>query len=64
MKKVLLLAIPVGLAALVAGQWQDINRYLKIKQISSGQGHPENVPVHGRIGYPQRPTPGGDVSER
>jgi hypothetical protein len=61
MKKVLLFLIPAGLAALIAGQWQDIARYIKIKQISSGQGHPENVPAHGRIGYPQPPAPGADT---
>jgi hypothetical protein len=61
MKKVLLFLIPAGLAALIAGQWQDITRYIKIKQISSGQGHPENVPAHGRIGYPQHPAPSGDM---
>jgi hypothetical protein len=64
MKKALLFLIPAGLAALIALQWQDINRYIKIKQISSGQGHPENVPVHGRIGYPQHPAPGGDTDEQ
>lgn len=62
MKKALLLLIPVGLAALIAGQWQDITRYIKIKQISSGQGHPENVPAHGRISYPQHPGPSGDMA--
>jgi hypothetical protein len=60
MKKAFWLAIPVGLAALVAAQWQDITRYLKIKQISMGNGHPENVPAHGRTAYPERPAPSGD----
>jgi hypothetical protein len=61
MKKALLLLIPAGVAALIARQWQDISRFIKIKQISSGQGHPENVPAHGRISYPQQPTLGGDT---
>ena len=43
---------------LVASQWQDIRRYLKIKQISQGHGHPENVPVEGRRAYPQHPGGG------
>lgn len=60
MKKVLWLVIPAGLAALIAAQWQDIIRYVKIKQISMGEGHPENVPAHGRIAYPEQPAPSGD----
>jgi hypothetical protein len=45
----------VALAAvgvLVARQWPDVRRYLKIKQLSAGRGHPENVPVSGRTAYP------------
>lgn len=64
MKKALLFLVPAGLVALIAGQWQDISRYIKIKQISSGQGHPENVPAHGRISYPQRRAPGGDLDSK
>lgn len=32
----------------------DIIRYIKIKRISKGEGHPELVPVQGRKSYPQR----------
>jgi hypothetical protein len=32
----------------------DIVRYLKIKRISRGQGHPELVPVRGSKAYPRR----------
>jgi hypothetical protein len=41
-------------AALVASQRRDIVRYLRIKQMSPGQGHPEYVPVTpvGRAAYP------------
>jgi hypothetical protein len=50
-------ALPVlafaGVTLLVASQWSDIRRYLKIKQLSTGQGHPENVPAEGRAAYPQ-----------
>ena len=63
MKKALLVLVPAGLVAFVAAQWQDISRFIKIKQISSGQGHPENVPAHGRISYPQHPGPGSDVDK-
>jgi hypothetical protein len=47
-----------SVAALVATQWTDINRYVKIRQLSAGAGHPGNVPVSGRAHYPQRPGSG------
>ena len=50
-------ALPIlasaGAALLVASQWNDIKRYLRIKQLSAGQGHPEYVPAEGRKAYPQ-----------
>ena len=45
--------VPALLGALVASQWRDLRRYLKIKQMSVGQGHPENVPATGSTVYPQ-----------
>jgi hypothetical protein len=50
----------LGLAALaggvlIAGQWPDIRRYAKIRQLSTGDGHPANVPAGGRAAYPQHP---------
>jgi hypothetical protein len=30
----------------------DITRYVKIKQMSYGNGDPENVPAHGLTSYP------------
>jgi hypothetical protein len=36
----------------------DIRRYVKIKQMSRGDGHPENVPVTGRSAYPKGPRRG------
>ena len=58
-RKSLLVLIPTAaLGLLIASQWQDVKRYLKIKQISRGHGHPENVPVEGRRVYPQRPGGG------
>ena len=50
--------IPAMLAALVGSQWPDIMRYIKIKQMSQGQGHPEYVPVEGTTFYPQDPARG------
>jgi hypothetical protein len=32
----------------------DIVRYIKIKRLSRGQGHPESVPIRGSKAYPQR----------
>ncbi|HUC56499.1 MAG TPA: hypothetical protein VMA95_03800 [Streptosporangiaceae bacterium] len=46
----------VGIA--VAIGWPDIQRFLKIKQISSGHLHPEMVPAEGRTTYPQRHAAG------
>ena len=45
---------PTLLIALVFTQWKDIIRYLKIKQMSLGSGHPENVPAPGRSSYHQQ----------
>jgi len=50
--------IPVLTGALIASQWRDIMRYVKIRQMSLGQGHPENVPAEGSTVYPQRPGSG------
>jgi hypothetical protein len=48
----------VGLA--VTLQRQDIIRYLRIKQMSLGEGHPEVVPASGAIRYA---TPGQGVPD-
>jgi hypothetical protein len=53
---VLVPAAVVGLAA--AAGWPDIKRYLKIKQMSQGQGHPENVPAGGSTAYPAHSADG------
>jgi hypothetical protein len=61
-RKLMLWLIPLGLGAVVATQWTDIVRYVKIKQMSQGQGHPEYVPTEGSTAYPQDPahqTPDG-----
>ena len=52
-RKMMLFMIPIGLLGLLlASQWQDVIRYLKIKQMSMGGGHPENVPATGKHQYP------------
>jgi hypothetical protein len=52
-RKALLFIIPLGVAAVIATQRQEITRYLKIKQMSTGSGHPENVPASGTQAYPK-----------
>ena len=50
-RKTLQLLIPTVLGLAVAMGWSDIRRYLGIRQLSQGLGHPENVPVEGRRAY-------------
>jgi hypothetical protein len=52
-RKALLFMIPLAAAWLIASQRQDIVRYLKIRQMSLGGGHPENVPPGGSQRYPK-----------
>ena len=42
--------------ALVATQWKDIGRYLKIERMSFGSGHPGSVPASGSHRYPDSPA--------
>jgi hypothetical protein len=58
-RKALLLLLPASLVVAVGSQWREITRYVKLEQMSSGGGHPENVPVEGVQGY-QHPG-GGDL---
>jgi hypothetical protein len=60
-RKALRVLVPAAVILLVASQWTDIKRYLKIKQLSVRQGHPENVPASGRAMYPQ--IPGGGATD-
>jgi hypothetical protein len=60
MRKVLLFTVPLAVAGIIASQRQEITRYLKVKQMSSGTGHPENVPVSGSHAYPDA---GGGVPD-
>ena len=59
-RKALLLLVPATVAAAVAIQWREITRYLKVSQMSSGAGRPQNVPVRGVQGYEH---PGGGDSD-
>ena len=47
------LLIPLAGGLVIAAQRQDIARYLKIKQMSAGRGHPETVPAEGSQLYAQ-----------
>jgi hypothetical protein len=57
-RKALLLLLPASVAVAVASQWREITRYVKVAQMSSGDGHPQNVPASGAQGY--KPPGGGD----
>jgi hypothetical protein len=49
-----LFLLPAFAAVLAASQWRELSRYIKLRQMSSGGGHPENVPVEGHHSYPRR----------
>ena len=57
-RKARLFLAPAALALLITSQWPDIRRYLKIRQLSQGNGQPPNVPLKGTTAYPQRPGDG------
>jgi hypothetical protein len=48
----LLLPAAAAVGLLAWSQRQDIIRYLKIRQMSTGDGHPGNVPAGGAHAYP------------
>jgi hypothetical protein len=49
-----------SVAVLAVSQWQEIARYVKIKQMSQGDGHPQAVPAEGQHAYPK---PSGGVPD-
>jgi hypothetical protein len=57
-RKARLLLIPAALGLLITSQWPDIRRHLKTRQLSQGNGRPQNVPLKGTQAYPQRPGDG------
>ena len=50
-RKTLRFLLPASVAVLAATQWREIARYLKISQMSRGDGHPQAVPVGGKHAY-------------
>ena len=50
-RKALRVLLPASVAVLVASQWREMARYLKISQMSRGDGHPETVPASGQHTY-------------
>jgi hypothetical protein len=56
-----LLLLPATVAVLVAIQWREISRYIKIQQMSRGSGNPQAVPAAGQHAYPKHP--GGGVPD-
>ena len=50
-RKALRVLLPASVAVLVASQWREIARYLKISQMSRGDGHPQAVPAGGQHAY-------------
>ena len=60
-RKLLLVLLPAAVVTLVALQWREIARYVKINQMSRGEGHPKLVPAAGQHSYPRRP--GGGVPD-
>jgi len=47
-RKALRFLLPASVAILAASQWREIARYLKISQMSRGDGHPQLVPAAGQ----------------
>jgi hypothetical protein len=50
-RKALRVLLPASVAVLVASQWREIARLLKISQMSRGDGHPQAVPAGGQHVY-------------
>ena len=57
-RKTLRFLLPASVAVLAATQWREIVRYLKISQMSRGDGHPQLVPAAGQHSYPKHPGAG------
>jgi hypothetical protein len=57
-RKALRLLLPATVVILAASQWREIARYLKISQMSRGDGHPQFVPAAGQHSYPDHPGAG------
>ncbi len=53
MRTIVTVAIAALTAAVLANR-QDITRYIRIRQMSAGRGHPEYVPAEGHHAYPDQ----------
>jgi len=53
-RKTLRVLLPATVAVLIASQWREIARYVKISQMSRGDGHPQVVPAAGKHAYAKR----------
>jgi hypothetical protein len=53
-RKALRFLLPASVVILAVSQWREIVRYLKISQMSRGDGHPQFVPAVGQHSYPRR----------
>ena len=53
-RKALRVLLSASIAVLVASQWREIGRFLKISNMSRGDGHPQAVPAGGKHAYPGR----------
>jgi len=53
-RKALRVLLPASVAVLVASQWREITRFLKISQMSRGDGRPHVVPAGGKHAYTRR----------
>ena len=62
-RKALCVLLPASVAALIASQWREIARYLKISQMSRGDGRPQTVPAGGKHAYHKRSGTGDFDSE-
>jgi hypothetical protein len=54
-RKAISVLLPASVAVLVASQWREISRYMKIAQMSRGDGHPQVVPAEGQHAYAKSP---------
>lgn len=58
MRKTAAVLVPFIAGAVVAMQWKDISRYMKIELMSFGNGKPAIVPASGAQRYPDSPGKG------
>jgi hypothetical protein len=56
-RKALGVLVPATIGALVASQWKEIARYLKIRQMSAGNGGPKASPPAGEFDSASRGGP-------